>query len=42
MSCTYNLRGKIFNSEYALDDFLLSVDKHYEEMGDLVFQLTKP
>jgi hypothetical protein len=40
MICTYTYKGKIFNSEAELDDFLLEKDKYYKEFGDVVFSMT--
>lgn len=40
MICTYKYRGKTFNSEQELDDFLLEKDKYLHEFGDIVFSMT--
>ena len=38
MRCTYNLRGRTFKSEAALDDFLVErFNKYRSKYGDLVF-----
>lgn len=40
MICTYIYKGKKFNSEAELDDFLLEKDKYLSEYGDIVFSMT--
>ena len=42
MICKYIYKGKTFNSEAELDDFLLEKDKYYKEFGDIVFSMTTP
>lgn len=42
MTCKYYLKGKEFNSEFALDEYLLYAEKYYKELGDDVFQLSAP
>lgn len=37
MICKYVYKGKTFNSEAELDDFLLEKDKYLSEFGDIVF-----
>jgi len=38
MTCTFEYKGKTFNSELELDDFLLaSGHKLYSAYGDMVF-----
>lgn len=38
MSCTYNYKGKEFENEHQLNDFLLEKEKYYSKYGDIVFQ----
>ena len=40
MKCVYNYRGKIFDSELALDDFLLASNKVTSPSGDIVFEIS--
>ena len=40
MTCKYIYKGKTFNSEAELDDFLLEKDKYLSEFGDIVFSKT--
>lgn len=40
MICTYIYKGKKFNSEAELDDFLLERDKYLSQYGDIVFSMT--
>lgn len=40
MACKYIYKGKTFNSEAELDDFLLEKDKYLSEFGDIVFSKT--
>lgn len=40
MTCKYIYKGKTFNSESELDDFLLEKDKYLSEFGDIVFSKT--
>ena len=40
MTCRYNYKGHIFNSEAELDDFLLERDKYLSKYGDMVFSMT--
>ena len=40
MTCKYIYKGKTFNSEAELDDFLLERDKYLSEFGDIVFSKT--
>lgn len=39
MSCKYYLKGKEFSSEHALDEFLMTVESYYDQLGDEVYQL---
>ena len=39
MICTYTYKGRTFNSEAELDDFLLEKDKFLSEYGDIVFSV---
>lgn len=38
MNCVYNLKGKKFNSEFALDEYLINIEDIYDKIGDEVFQ----
>lgn len=40
MKCTYTYKGHTFQSEAALDDFLIEKRKYESKFGDLVFQRT--
>lgn len=40
MICTYTYKGKTFNSEAELNDFLLERDKYLRKYGDIVFSMT--
>lgn len=42
MTCKYYLKGKQFNSELALDEYLINIEKFYKQLGDEVFQLGTP
>jgi hypothetical protein len=39
MICTYTYKGRTFNSEAELDDFLLEKDRLLSEYGDIVFSV---
>ena len=41
MACKYIYKGHIFDSELALDDFLLETDQYESVYGDIVFSMTK-
>lgn len=40
MACTYIFDGHTFNSEVALDDFLLESGQYLSQLGDIVFSFT--
>ena len=42
MKCRYIYKGQVFESEAALDDFLIEKRKYESKFGDLVFQRTAP
>lgn len=42
MACTYKYKGRTFDSELELDDFLLEKAPFEPTLGDLVFQMTAP
>ena len=42
MKCRYIYKGQTFESEAALDDFLIEKRKYESKFGDLVFQRTAP
>ena len=42
MKCRYIYKGQVFESEAALDDFLIEKRKYESKFGDLVFQRTSP
>lgn len=39
INCRYEYKGRTFNNEVALDDFLISKAKYEGEFGDLIFQV---
>ena len=41
MKCTYNYKGKQFQSIQQLDDFLLEKQIYESKYGDLVFSMTE-
>lgn len=41
MKCKYILNGRTFNSELALDNYLISTKKYYSKYGDVVFDKTE-
>ena len=41
MTCTYNYKGKTFESELALNNYLLSTESAKPILGDIVFQLSE-
>ena len=41
MKCTYNYKGKQFQSIQQLDDFLLEKQIYENKYGDLVFSMTE-
>lgn len=42
MKCTYTYKGQLFESEAALDDFLIEKRKYESKFGDLVFHRESP
>ena len=42
MKCKYIYKGHIFNSEAALDDFLIEKHQYESKFGDIVFSKGKP
>ena len=40
MKCIYKLNGRIFESELALENYLLSTKKYYSKYGDVVYEMT--
>ena len=42
MKCRYIYKGQVFESEAALDDFLIEKRKYESKFGDLVFSRTSP
>lgn len=42
MKCRYIYKGQVFESEAALDDFLIEKRKYESKFGDLVFHRTAP
>ena len=41
MKCTYNYKGNTFNSELALNNYLLTTESLKPILGDIVFQLSE-
>jgi hypothetical protein len=41
MNCIYKYKNKTFNSEMALNDYLLATETLKPVLGDLVYQLTE-
>lgn len=41
MKCTYNYKGNAFNSELALNNYLLTTESLKPILGDIVFQLSE-
>lgn len=41
MACVYYYKGHKFNSELALDDFLIETEKYIPILGDIVFSTTE-
>jgi hypothetical protein len=40
MTCRYNFKGKEFQSEEELNDFLLDTESTKSSLGDIVYSMT--